>query len=201
MAAEPARFVVFEGGEGAGKTAVSRRIAERMTAAGTPHIHIREPGGTPVGEQIRQLLHGDLSLWGEAFAFLLARAEHVDRVISPALAEGKTVLCDRFSMSTLAYQGYARGLDLETLRRADAAATGGLTPGLTIFIDIPPEAGLRRKLGEGATLRTGKEGLEFHRKVHAGYKALVAEAGPAAITIDGTQPLDAVVEEAWASLE
>jgi len=193
--------VVFEGGEGAGKTTVSTRIAQRMAAAGTPHIHVREPGGTPAGEQLRLLLHGDLSPWGEAFAFLLARAEHVDRVIRPALAEGKSVLCDRFSMSTLAYQGYARGLDPETLRGADEAATGGLTPDLTIFLDLPPEAGLKRKLGEGDAVRTGKEGLEFHRKVYAGYKALVAEAGPAAVTIDGSQPLDAVVDQAWDALK
>jgi dTMP kinase len=196
----PGRFIVFEGGEGAGKTTVSNLIAERMAAEGIAHIHVREPGGTPAGEQLRQLLHGDLSLWGEAFAFLLARAEHVDRVIRPALAEGKTVLCDRFSMSTFAYQGHARGLDLDALRSANDAATGGLTPDLTVFIDVPPEIGLHRKLGEGDTVRTGKEGIEFHRKVYAGYKVLVAEAGPAAVAIDGTQPLETVVEQAWSAL-
>lgn len=194
----PGRFIVFEGGEGAGKTTVSRLVADRLAAQGVAHINVREPGGTPAGEQLRQLLHGDLSPWGEVFAFLLARAEHVDRVIRPALEDGKLVLCDRFTMSTLAYQGYARGLDLDILRQADAAATGGLAPDLTVFIDVPPDIGLKRKLGEGDTVRTGKEGIAFHHKVYEGYKTLVAEAAEAAVTVDGTQVLDAVAEDVWA---
>ena len=200
MSHSAGRFVVFEGGEGAGKTTVCGRIAEAMAREGIAYIHVREPGGTPAGEQLRRLLHGDLTPWGEAFAFLLARAEHVERVIRPALDEGKTVLCDRFSMSTFAYQGHARGLDLAVLKTANAAATGGLTPDMTILIDVPPEVGLSRKQGEGVTVRTGHEGIEFHRKVYAGYRALVAEAGLAAVVIDGTQPLESVVAEAWAAV-
>lgn len=172
------RFIVFEGGEGAGKSTLIALLAPRLRAGGAEVVTVREPGGTAAGEQVRALLHTPLTPWAEAFAFLAARAQVVHEVIGPALDRGAIVLCDRFEASTFAYQGHARGLDLATLRAANAAATGGLTPDLTVWLDLDPEAGLARKDGEAEAIRTGLESLDFHRKVRAGYAALMAEAAP-----------------------
>ena len=137
------RFIVLEGGEGAGKSTLLASLASRFAEAGVHAVTAREPGGTAAGERIRDLLHEALTPWAEAFAFLAARAELVERVIRPALEDGAVVICDRFGASTLAYQGYGRGLDLATLRAAHAAATGGLEPDLTIYLDVDPEGRAR----------------------------------------------------------
>jgi dTMP kinase len=188
-------FIVFEGGEGSGKSTAAAALAGVLQGRGDEVVLTREPGGTPAGELVRKLLHQPLTPWAETFAFLAARAELVAAVIRPALDRGAMVVCDRFSPSTFAYQGYGRGLDLGTLRTANAAATGGLEPALTIFLDIDPEVGLRRKLGEAEAIRTGLETLEFHRKVRAGYHALMAAAQPGSwVKIDATLPADEVAE-------
>jgi len=188
-------FIVFEGGEGSGKSTAAAALADALRSRGQEVLLTREPGGTPAGELVRTLLHEPLSPWAEAFAFLAARAQLVAEVIRPALDRGAVVVCDRFSASTFAYQGYARGLDLGTLRIANNAATLGLEPTLTIFLDIGPEVGLRRKLGEAEAIRTGLETLEFHRKVRAGYEALMSEAPPGSwVKIDATLPLGDVAE-------
>ena len=161
-------FIVFEGGEGSGKSTAAAALAETLRARGREVLLTREPGGTPAGEFVRALLHEPLTPWAETFAFLAARAQLVAEVIRPALSRGEIVICDRFSASTFAYQGYGRGLDIGTLHTANDAATLGLEPTLTIFLDIDPEVGLRRKLGEAEAIRTGLETLEFHRKVRAG---------------------------------
>jgi len=195
------RFIVFEGGEGSGKSTAAAAVARRLEAAGREVVLTREPGGTPVGERVRALLHEDLTPWAEAFAFLVARAQLVERVIRPALVGGAVVVCDRFAASTFAYQGYARGLDLAALRAANATATGGLEPGLTIYLDIEPSIGLARKHGEGEAIRTGLEALDFHRRVRAGYLALMAEA-PAGtwVTVDASLPPEQVEAAAWAAV-
>ena len=216
------RFIALEGGEGAGKSLLAARLARRFERAGVRVVAVREPGSTPAGERVRDLLAGPLSPWAEAFAFLLARAELVNGVIRPALDAGATVLCDRFSASTLAYQGHGRGLDPRRLAEADGWATGGLAPDLTVYLDAPPATGLRRKLpesvpadqrplldvppdpearrgaAEGEGPATGREPLAFHERVRAGYRAQLAAAPPGAwLAIDATQPPDAVEAAAW----
>lgn len=195
-----ARFIVFEGGEGSGKSTASAAIAERLRAGGVTVVHAREPGGTRAGELVRGLLHEKLTPWAELFAFLVARAQLVEEVIRPALAHGETVICDRFAPSTFAYQVHARGLDEASVRTANSIATGGLEPDLVVYLDIDPEVGLRRKLGETEAIRTGLEGLAFHRKVRDGYLAQAAADPARWLVIDATLPAGDVVERVWAGL-
>ena len=219
----PASFIVLEGGEGAGKSLLAARLARRLEAAGIHTIEVREPGGTPAGEAARELLGKRLTPWGEAFAFLLARSELVSRVIKPALEGGAVVLCDRFRASTVAYQGYGRGLDLKRLAEANASAAQGLTPDLTLYLDLPPETGLQRKyksVQPSLTLpdvppelvvkaskadiegpAVGREELAFHERVREGYRQQLAQAPEGTwLAIDATQPPEAVEAEAWAAV-
>jgi len=193
-------FVVLEGGEGAGKSTLASALGRRLTAAGREVVLTREPGGTAAGEAVRALLHQPLTPWAETFGFLLARAQLVAEVVRPALGRGAFVVCDRFSGSTFAYQGYGRGLDLVALRAANANATGGLEPDLVIYLDLDPAAGLARKHGETEAIRTGVEGLAFHRRVHDGYRALAAEAPGAWVTVDAQLSPDEVASLAWQAL-
>lgn len=194
------RFIVFEGGEGSGKSTASAAVAGRLRAAGVTVVHTREPGGTRAGELVRGLLHEELTPWAELFAFLVARAQLVEEVIRPALACGETVICDRFAPSTFAYQVHARGLDEEKVRTANSIATGGLEPDLVVYLDIDPEVGLRRKHGETEAIRTGLEGLAFHRKVREGYLAQAAADPARWLVVDGTLPPGEVVARVWAAV-
>jgi dTMP kinase len=194
------KFIVFEGGEGSGKSTASAAIAERLRASGVAVVHTREPGGTRAGELVRGLLHEQLTPWAELFAFLAARAQLVEEVIRPALARGETVICDRFAPSTFAYQVHARGLDESAVRSANTTATGGLEPDLVVYLDIEPAVGLRRKLGETEAIRTGLEGLAFHRNVREGYLAQAAGDPEKWLVIDATLAPDAVVERVWAAV-
>lgn len=198
--AMPGRFIVFEGGEGSGKSTASAAVAERLRAAGVTVVQTREPGGTRAGELVRGLLHERLTPWAELFAFLVARSQLVEEVIRPALERGETVVCDRFAPSTFAYQVHARGLDEAQVRAANAIATGGLEPDLVVYLDIDPAAGLRRKHGETEAIRTGLEGLAFHRKVREGYLRQ-ATADPARwVVIDAALPPAEVANRAWAAI-
>jgi dTMP kinase len=182
-------FVVFEGGEGAGKSTVAGMVAASLRDEGHGVLLTREPGGTAAGEQIRVVLRQPLTPWAETFAFLAARAQLVHEVLQPALAQGIIVLCDRFEASTFAYQGYARGLDLRALEAANATATEGLHPALTAWLDIEPAAGLARKHGEEDAIATGREELAFHERVRAGYRAQFTAAQPDTwIRVDATLP-------------
>jgi dTMP kinase len=195
------RFVVFEGGEGSGKSTVAAEMGRRLRAAGLDVVLVREPGSTPAGEAVRRLLHERLAPWAEAFAFLLARAQLVEDVIRPALGRGALVLCDRFAASTFAYQGFGRGLELATLRAANTAATGGLEPDLTLWLDVDPATGFARKRGESEAITTGAEDLAFHARVRAGYRALMAEARPGSwVRIEANEREATVVEAAWEAL-
>jgi dTMP kinase len=196
------RFIVLEGGEGAGKSTLQASLAERLREAGHTVVSTREPGGTEAGELIRTLLRQKLTPWAETFAFLAARAQIVAEVIRPALDGGAFVICDRFAASTFAYQGHARGLDLPTIRVANDAATGGLEPGLTLYLDLDPAVGLRRKHGEEEVIHTGNEALPFHEKVRTGYRALMAEAAPGTwYRIDAALPAAEVADHAWVAVE
>lgn len=169
-------FVVFEGTEGAGKSSQLRRAAEQLRVAGYRVLTTAQPGGTALGRALRTILLGEHDYVpvprAELFLYLADRAQHVSETIRPAIAAGQIVLCDRFSASTIAYQGYARGLDLEQVRRAERWARDGLEPDLTLWLDCPVRLGLQRAARPD---RFHAEHEAFHERVRAGFAALAAD--------------------------
>lgn len=160
-------FVVFEGIEGSGKSSAQKRVAEILREHGIPVLCTREPGGTLLSEKIRPiLLKFEMTPWAEVFFYQALRAEHVEQVIRPALKDGAVVLCDRFSDSTLAYQGDARGLPRKTLIPLIRLATGGLRPDLVCLLDVPPKLGLQRAKDPN---RFEREGVAFQSRARAGF--------------------------------
>jgi dTMP kinase len=187
-------FVTFEGIEGSGKSTHLQALAAHLRTAGHVVVETREPGGTAAGREIRRLLLGPEALpltpLAELFLYLADRAQHVDEVIRPALAAGRIVLCDRFSDSTLAYQGYARGLDLDVLRALDERARGGIAPTLTVLLDCPVDEGIARARGRAATAdRFERETVAFHERVRAGFRALAAGDPRRFVVIDASAPI------------
>ena len=171
------RFIVLEGGDGVGKSTQAVLLSSFMDARGIPHVLTREPGGTPVGEAIREILLGradfDMPAETELLLMLAARATFVRDVVRPALAEGKVVLADRFSLSTLAYQGYGRGLDLDDVREAIRIATGGLDADLYVVLDLPAREGTARQQRDGMQPdRIEQAGDAFLSRVREGYLEL-----------------------------
>ncbi|HEU5329082.1 MAG: dTMP kinase [Thermomicrobiales bacterium] len=193
-------FIALEGPEGSGKTTQLQALARALTARGLPVCATREPGGTPIGEQLRAVLLGTANHamlpQTETLILLAARAQHVAEVISPALARGEFVLCDRYAGATYAYQGYGRGLPLEVLRGLQAFAAGACAPGLTLLFDLPAEVGLARRQATGDVNRLDVAGLDFHRRVRAGYRALAAADPAHWVTLDATQPVAEVTAQA-----
>jgi len=185
-------FIVMEGGDGVGKTTQAALLASWMDAVGVPHIVAREPGGTPVGEAIRDIVLGRVALQmppeSELLLILAARAAFVRDVVRPALSDGTTVVADRFALSTLAYQGYGRGLDLDQIRDGLRIATGGLHPDLYIVLDLPvDESWSRRQREDVEPDRIEREGEDFHQSVRDGYLALAAsEPGVEVVSARGT---------------
>ena len=178
------QFVTFEGGDGTGKTTQVRALESYLSARGRACVVTREPGGTSLGKLIRQVLlqigEQEIAPSTELFLYLADRAQHVNEVIAPALKEKKIVLCDRFTDSTLAYQGYGRGIDLGQLRQFNAIADGGVRPNLTFLLDCPIALGLARtgarqvQTGQPREDRFEREKREFHEKVRAGFLELAA---------------------------
>lgn len=175
---ERGKLVVFEGTEGSGKSTQLRLLSDRLSAAGIPVMPLREPGGTPVGDSIREILldpKGDVTPPAEALLFMASRAELVSREIQPALKRGDVVLMDRFFLSTYAYQIAGRGLPEADVRAANCLATGGLTPDLTIVLEFPSADGITRAAMRGIQDRIESSGEDFHQKVERAF----AEAGTA----------------------
>lgn len=183
MASTPAsgRFLTFEGGEGAGKSTQLMRLAQGLRERGLPVVTTREPGGCLLAEEIRRWLvqgePGALTAKTELLLILAARVEHLRQVILPALQQGAWVLCDRFLDSTLAYQGYGRGMDLTELRHWHTWALGNVVPDRTLLLDLDPEIGLARAGRLHPETRFEQEGLAFHQRVRRGFLAL-AQAAP-----------------------
>ncbi len=193
------RYIAFEGVEGAGKSTIAAMVASRLTQAGENVVVVREPGGTPIGEGVRNvLLHGrDMADWTEALLFAAQRAQLADEVIAPALAAGSWVLGDRSVYSSLAYQGGARGLGIERVREVNRAGLGDVWPDMVILLRLEPGEGLRRERG---TDRIGGQGLEFQQRVADAYERLVVAEPIRFLPIDATQPAEAVVDDVVAAL-
>lgn len=193
-------FITFEGGEGCGKSTQSRRLYRELEKLAIPVILTHEPGVTQLGKKITRLLKWtqsvDISPLAELLLFNASRAQLVEEIIRPNLEKGVIVICDRYADSTLAYQGYGRGLDLATVSAVNKAATSGLVPDLTVLMDIPAEAGLARKKG-GKQDRFEVESLNFHRRVREGYLKLAAEEPERWLVVDATRNRKAIAGIIW----
>lgn len=189
-------FITFEGPEGSGKTSQVRLLVEHLMQQGYPILATREPGGTDIGNQVREILtrmeNTAMHPRTEILLFLAARAQLVEQCIRPEVAKGTIVLCDRYADSTLAYQGYGHGVDLSLLRSLLDFATGGLWPDLTLLLDIDSESGLSRKRSGSEWNRLDAYALAFHRRVRQGYLDLARQNPERWVTIDASQPFDAV---------
>lgn len=202
VAAQPGRgsFIVFEGPEGAGKSTQIARLADRLRAAGIEPLRTREPGGTPMGDRVREvLLDPDLRVdpLAEFLLYAAGRAQHVAEVIAPALAAGRVVLSDRFSAASVAYQGHGRGLDLDWVVDVNARAVQGCTPDRVVLLDLDPALGLARVATRGRPDRLEAADLAFHRRARAGFAAQ-AEADPHRWRrLDADQDADALADAVW----
>lgn len=196
-------FVTIEGVEGSGKSTLASHLASRLRADGRKVLVTREPGGTSLGDAVRNLFlesSAEISPLAEAFLIGASRAQHVGEVIVPALERGDVVLCDRFIDSTLAYQGYGRGIDLVMLRELCTVAADGLLPNLTFLLDIPLEVSQERQRERGnAADRMEREDPSFHERVREGFLAL-SMSGPHYHVIDGKLDAEAIADRAYATL-
>ena len=208
QATYPGLFITFEGPEGSGKTTQCQHLAEWLQTKGQSVLITREPGGTPLAEAIRTLLLGHqpssinqpepreiITPACEAALVLAARAQHVSCTIIPALQKGRIVLCDRFFDSTLAYQGFGRGLNRKSLTQFNDFVTGGLTPTLTFLLDLPVKEGLQRRKASSHQNRMDQESLAFHERVRRGFSALARQDPRRWRTLDARQPPEPLAEE------
>ena len=194
-------FITFEGPDGSGKSTQIALLAERLRDLGHDVCLTREPGGTLIGDQVRGVLHDlkntAMQPRAEILLYSASRAQLVGELIRPHLERGGAVLCDRYADSTLAYQGYGHGLDLDVLRTITRFATGGLTPDLTLLLDVEAEAGLRRRKAGGDWNRLDAYDLEFHRRVRQGYFKL-AEAEPERwVVVNAEAGVEELAERIW----
>ncbi len=196
-------LITFEGIEGCGKTTQMRRIMTFLEAKGQPILATREPGEGAIGRRIREILlahHPEpLDPLAELMLYLADRAQHVTRVLTPALRAGKVVLCDRYTDATVAYQGYGRGIDVGRVTELNTLVTRGLAPDVTFLFDCPPEVGLKRI--RGSLDRMESQDLSFHRRVREGYLALAKRSPGRIIVCDATRSIEAVFGMVRAFLE
>ena len=208
-------FIVLEGGDGCGKSTQARLLHDRLLQEGYLSLLLHEPGGTPLGEQVRHLLkaqrgdnpraqqseyQADISPLTELLLFSAARAQMVNAVLRPALEGGRVVVCDRYTPSTVAYQGYGRGISLETIEQVNRLATAGLEPDLVLLLDMPPEDGLSRtarRRDQEEHQRFEEEPLDFHRRVRDGYLKLANAHPERWLVVDGALPQERVAEAIW----
>jgi dTMP kinase len=183
-------FVTFEGIDGSGKTTVANLVADHLQRHGLPVLLTSEPHTAYIKQFLMTV--NERTAWTETFLFLADRAEHVAKVIKPALQRGEIVLCDRFIDSTIAYQGFGLGLPVEQLMQLNDTSTGGLVPNLTILLDIEPETGLRRSQRKTIFERRS---LEFHERVRYGYLWLASREPHRIKVVDASQPLESVIEQ------
>jgi len=204
------RFITFEGPEGSGKSTQLRLLGERLRSAGRDVMETQEPGGTPIGIQIRHVLldakNRELCPTAELLLMFASRAQNVDQSILPALSAGRTVISDRFTDSTLVYQGVGRGLGADVVYELDRIACRGLVPDLTLLIDIDAETGLARAhrrsvRTEDPETRMEEQEMGFHRKVREAYRQLAADEHRRVRLIDGSQTREAVATEVWQAVE
>ena len=190
------RLITFEGGEGVGKTTQIQRLRAALGKAGVDVVTTREPGGTPGAEAIRNLVtEGSADRWSprtETLLFLAARQDHVERLIEPALAEGRWVLCDRFIDSTRVYQGLAGTLGLDLIDQLHRTIFDKLTPDLTLLLDLPVEIGLKRRAAAGEANRFEHKVLDFHHAVRDGFLTLAREEPARFVVVDADQTPDDV---------
>ena len=203
-------FITFEGPEGSGKSTQLRLLGKKLRGKNHPVLETAEPGGTPIGMQIRRVLldakNQELCPTAELLLMFAARAQNVDQAILPALATGHVVLCDRFTDSTLVYQGAARGLGAEVVYDVDRIACRGLVPDLTVVIDIDVETGLarahrRNQRAQEVETRIDEQSLEFHRKVRAAYHQLAEDEPKRVKLVDGSREETEVAEAVWAAVQ
>lgn len=182
------KFIVMEGVEGAGKSRQCAMLVDALNARGVPALLTREPGGAPLAEKLRALLLDPAfspDAYAELYMYSAARRDHLSKVVFPALGSGTTVVCDRFIYSTLAYQGYGRGLDIDFIRQVNAMTITPLTVDLAMFIDVPPEVGFKRKGGADKTDRLEREDMSFFDRVYDGFKAMCERGELVAIDASG----------------
>lgn len=196
------QFITLEGGEGTGKSTQAKRLAAKLGERGISTVVTREPGGSPGAEQIRDLfVHGEPGRWSaltETLLVFAARVDHVEKTIRPALASGKWVICDRFTDSTYAYQGAARGTDREIIRRVQSAAIGDFKPALTLVLDLPVAIGLERAKGRpGSENRFEKFDTEFHEKLRQAFIDIARRNGDRCVLLDAAGSEDDVAELIW----
>lgn len=196
------KFITFEGGEGAGKSTQIALLADRLAAAGARVVRLREPGGTALGERMREALKRpgeSITPAAEALLFAACRAQLVAEAVAPALARGEVVLCDRFADSTLAYQSGGRGLDRSLVESANRLACGSVAPHLTFLLDLDPALGLGRASvrDQGRSDRFEAMDAEFHRRVRAAYLALAAAEPGRFAVLDASLPPEVVSEAIW----
>jgi dTMP kinase len=196
-------FITFEGDEGAGKSTQAQLLAQRLEAAGYAVTLTREPAATEVGRLAWEgIARGGLDPYTELFLFLAARSDHTARVIAPAMEAGRIVVCDRFADSTVAYQGYGRGLGPRLTQRLNRLATKGIRPDLIFLLDLPVKEGLARQ-GKAGNDRDaiGRETVAFHERVRRGYLALAGAEPRRWVVLDARRPLDELAEEVWRRAE
>ena len=202
-------FITFEGSEGCGKSTQARLIAEHIRTAGYQVSHVREPGGTAIGDQIRSIVLGmqntEMDPTAESLLFSASRAQLVNQVIRPQLAAGGIVICDRYADSTYAYQGYGLGRNLADLHTVTAIATAGLVPDVTFWLRIDPAVGLRRKLHPNASAvewnRLDAHELAFHQRVADGYEALAQAEPKRWVICDAGLPIEALAAQIRTTIE
>lgn len=194
-------FITFEGPDGAGKTTQINKVAGKLRQLGKKVTVTREPGGTKLGEAIRNILldpqQNNLCSEAEVLLYAAARAQHVVEVIKPALAEGKIVLCDRFLDSSIAYQGFGRKLDLDIIQTVNRYAVAGIKPDLTVLLDVPVTVGLQRIKSKGGLDRIESEKLVFHEQVRQGFYQLSRQEPDRFRVIDASRPVDVVSRQVW----